>query len=333
VTRAAALLLSLSIALATPYAFADSYDAAMARAAAAKEKALDANDAASWEEALARFLEADALRETKESKYEVATAAAWVKQDDLAVEAYAAALSLGIADPAKGKAEAFVAERASKMGKLRVVGPAGARVLIDGRPRGTLPRSTPFVVFAGSVKVRVEGGAVREGTVEARAGEESTFDATPVVQPPPPPPPRPIAPPPVKDSPERPRSNTLGWSLLIGGGGVAVLGLGTTLLAMSRVSHYQGEVEKYCSSFDGTYCATVRSEGEKAAAQDASDGVATWRAIRTSGIVTSIVGGAVAIAGGVLLFSGKSSEGTTTALRANLAGMPGGGFLSLSGTF
>jgi hypothetical protein len=332
--RALPWLLSIAMLSSSLPAYADAYDAAMARAAAAKEKALDANDAASWEEALLRFREADAIRATKESKYEVATAAAWLKQDDIAVEAYQEALALGLSDPAKTKAEAFVADRQAKIAKLTVTGPAGARVLIDGRARGTLPRATPFVVFAGTIKVRVESGAdAKEGSLETTAGAEAKFDGTPekkvVPEPPPPPPvtPKPIPPAPVRDD----GSRALGWTFLGTGTAVAVIGLGSTFIAMARVSTLQKDMDKYpCIENDGTYCTTLKpgtSEATKLEAQSTSNSLATWRGIRTAGIVTSIVGGVTAIAGGVILLGSKKEQ------QVGFTSLPGGGFLTLSGSF
>lgn len=331
--RALSILLTAAMLSSSVPAFADAYDAAMARAAAAKEKALDVNDAASWEEALLRFREAEAIKTTKESKYEVATAAAWLKQDDLAVEAYSEALQLGLGDPAKAKAEAFIADRKDKIAKLVVEGPAGAHVFIDGRARGTLPRATPFIVFAGTLKVRVESGAdVREGVVTTTAGGEHTFDGMPEKKPIPEPP-KPVIEPP-KPAPVRDEgSRTLGWSLVVTGTAVAVIGIGTTVLAITRTGKLQKDVEAIpCTpgSFDGVYCHEMSagtSEASRTSAQQTSDSLATWRAIRTTGIVTSIVGGVTAIAGGVILLGSKKESQTA------FTPLPGGGFLSLSGSF
>ncbi len=126
-TRGLALLLSLALVTAHLPARADAWDAAMARAAAAKENALDENDPARWEEALRLFREADAIRASKESKYEIASAAAWLKQDDLACEAYEGAIALGLDGPAKVKANTFLTEHAPKVARLRLRGPAGRR--------------------------------------------------------------------------------------------------------------------------------------------------------------------------------------------------------------
>ncbi len=77
-------------AAVAPRSFADAYDAAMAEGVAAREKAVDTNDPSLWGEALRAFQKADAVRATKESKYELANAAVHLKADDLAVAITAA---------------------------------------------------------------------------------------------------------------------------------------------------------------------------------------------------------------------------------------------------
>jgi len=75
---------------------ADAYDATLTRAIAAKERAMDVNEPARWEEALRLFQEADAIRATREASYELGHAAERLARTDLAVEAYEAALNLGL---------------------------------------------------------------------------------------------------------------------------------------------------------------------------------------------------------------------------------------------
>src|SRR5262245_40705654 len=102
----------LFVLLAFPSAArADEYDAAFARAIAAKERALDRNDPASWQDAIDLFDAACAVRPTKEAKYELGSAASRLKQDDLAVDAYESAIALGLDNTAREKAAAFVEEK------------------------------------------------------------------------------------------------------------------------------------------------------------------------------------------------------------------------------
>jgi len=336
--QAMAVALAASLSLSSVPAFADAWDAAMARAAAAKEKALDANDPASWEETLRLFQEADAQRATKESKYEVATAAAWLKQDDLAFEAYEEALALELSGPAKAKAEAFVAENAKKMGRLRVVGPSGARVRIDGRARGVLPRATPFVVFAGVVHLELEhAGKSSKTDAKVAVGEVATVDVAAAFAPPPAPTvtaaPAP-APAPVPEAPTK-TGAPVGTALVIGGGALVVAGAVTWIVAANRVSHYDDIVSGYCSGgvYDGAYCVQMPRgrEADLAAAQDASQSSATWRGIRTAGIIGLGVGAAAAIGGAILLL-GKSSE-KQTALRPTLSASTTSAFFGFTGAF
>jgi hypothetical protein len=71
---------------------ADGYEASLVRAVTAKERALDADDSARWEDALREFQAAGAIRETAEANYEIGFAAQHLQRLDLAVEAYEAAL-------------------------------------------------------------------------------------------------------------------------------------------------------------------------------------------------------------------------------------------------
>ncbi len=147
----AAILCALTLARV---ARADEYDATFTRAIAAKERALDKNDPAAFEEALELFQQADRIRSTKEAKYELASAAARLRQDDLAVEGYAAALELGLGGTAAEKARAFVDQKRAEMATLTVTGPEGTELYVGARRRGILPLARPIVVFAGKARIR-----------------------------------------------------------------------------------------------------------------------------------------------------------------------------------
>ncbi|MGZ3474016.1 MAG: hypothetical protein ACXWUG_06580, partial [Polyangiales bacterium] len=173
-----AVVATLSLALP---AHADAWDSAMAAGSLAKEKALDGGSASDWNEALEHFLEADALRETKESKYELAMAASHVKADDLAVEAYERAIVLGLEGAARDKAVAFVGEHVAQMARVTLEGPQGATVLIAGRRRAVLPAPRAIVVFSGTVLLRIVSvdGVTVEETVTVAPGETKRVDVGP----------------------------------------------------------------------------------------------------------------------------------------------------------
>ncbi|MGZ3422301.1 MAG: hypothetical protein ACXVEF_28085 [Polyangiales bacterium] len=320
--RTLAAVLAASIALAPMPALADAYDAAMARAAAAKEKALDANDPASWQEALRLFEEADALRSTKESRYEVATAAAWLKQDDLAVEAYEDAIALGISGPAKAKAEAYVAERGPKMGRLKIVGPEGAWISIEGHVRARLPRGRAIVVFPGKVRLHVErNGATSEVETTCAAGAETVVDLEPKKE----------APAPAAPKSEGKDHRALGWTFVASGAALAGLSVYGIVLASSRISRDRDDLQaRYNCTLDGDYCQTLTDRNSIAGAQALSDQIATWRAVRTTAYVTGAVGAGLAVTGVVLVLTSKSGG---PAVRTEVGALPGGAFFGISGAF
>jgi hypothetical protein len=150
VPPAAVALAALLVAAAAGggRAWADAYEATLTRAIAAKERAMDVNEPTRWEEALRLFQEADALRATRETKYELGYAAERLHRHDLAVESYEAALDLGLTGPPRAKAEIFAGEHASVMARLEIRGRAGDRVRVAGIDRGRLPLARPLVLFA-----------------------------------------------------------------------------------------------------------------------------------------------------------------------------------------
>lgn len=325
--RLLAVSLALSMALAPLPALADSYDAAMARAAAAKEKALDANDPSSWQETLRLFEEADALRSTKESRYEVATAAAWLKQEDLAVDAYEEAIAMGIGGPAKAKAETYLATRAGKMGHLRIRGPVGTTVSIEGHVRARLPRERAVAVFPGKVRLHVERpGGASDVDVEAKAGVDTDVDLEPKAQ-------APLAPAPVVPAPATSSDHRqLGWVLTASGAIVAGFSFYGVLLAGSRIRRNDDELRRQRCTVVDDYCSSpyVGTLEEGNSVQALSDQNATWKAVRTTGIIGSIVGAGAAITGVVLVATSKSKP---SSIGPEVSVLPGAAYFGLRGAF
>ena len=334
----AALLLAAT--LAGPV-LADAYDAAMARAVAAKEKAVDTNEPAAWSEALRLFEEVDALKATKDSKYELAGAAAKLKEDDVAFEAYEASIGLGLAGKPKEKAQAFVAANGKKVGRVDVRGPAGAQVFVGSRLRGTLPRA-PMVVFAGPAKLRVVAGTKSvEIPVDVKAGETTNVDAAAKLANTEPPPPPPDKPPPKPPSPTVPMSDegagarALGWSLLIGGVVVGAAGGVFVFVSGSQLETNRATLAEKCGDWYSKpdSCKKAAADGEAATVQSANDAVATWSGIRIASFIGLGTGFTIAAIGTVRLLTAPSPPRVTAGLAPQVAVLPGGGYFGLSGAF
>ena len=154
-TALAAAVLAAVVCAAGGRARADAYDATLTRAIAAKERAMDVNEPARWEEALRLFQEADAIRATREASYELGHAAERLARTDLAVEAYEAALNLGLTGQPRSKAETFVGAHAAALARVQIKGASDGRVRSGGIDRGRLPLRRPLVLFPGEIVVEI----------------------------------------------------------------------------------------------------------------------------------------------------------------------------------
>jgi hypothetical protein len=300
-------------------ALADEYDATFTRAIAAKERALDLNDPAAFEQALDLFQQANRIRATKESNYELASVASRLRQDDLAVESYEAALALGLAGTAADKARAYVQEKQGEMARVAVKGPAGTEMYVGARRRGTLPLESPLVVFAGKVRLRAVSGA-REVQKELALtkGQKVDLDLAPEFSGPPastPTPPPYTAPvftqPPVTQKPPEP-DRTAPLALTIGGASVTVISIGTLILSYSQLSTHRDRLKEVCAVPRGSDECDKANTGERAAAQDEVDSIATYRTLRTASFVgmgVGLVAGSIGIA---WLSSTSGSSGSPT---------------------
>ena len=152
---ALAVTIGAAAVCAAGSARADAYDATLTRAIAAKERAMDVNEPARWEEALRLFQEADAIRATREASYELGHAAERLARTDLAVEAYEAALNLGLTGQPRSKAEAFVGAHAAALARVQIRGSADGRVRSGGIDCGRLPLRRPLVLFPGETVIEI----------------------------------------------------------------------------------------------------------------------------------------------------------------------------------
>lgn len=308
---------------------ADAYDAALTRAIAAKERSIDVNEPARWEETLRLLQEADAVRSTRECKYEMGFAAERLKRADLAVEAYEAALHLGLVGAPRAKAEAFVGEHASAMARLSVRGPAGLRLRIGGVERGHLPLARPLVVFAGETRIEgIAGDQHTIRTVSLASGQLEVIDlavpsSTRTEAPPPPPratvvrepflptsiaPPTPMAPVVVASS----RGTTLGWALAGTGVGLGAFAAVLAGVAAQQASQARSDLTGPCAVIVDDTCPTPR-RGGTTAAQSLVNDIATWKAVS--------VGAWIGVGAGIL----AAGSGTALLWRGGSTSMPSSG--------
>jgi hypothetical protein len=334
---------SLWLTLASS-ARADAYAAALARAIAAKEQALDNNDPESWQAALRLFFEADALRETKEGKYELAYAAARLRQDDLAVEAYEDALALGLSGAAAAKAREFVANHRGELAEIEVSGPHGVSLHVGTQPRGELPLRRALLVFPGRTTLtarRPDGASVihnvelepKGRTRVSVAFPPDELPAAPTGQPPAAPPrtrlptnpatqgPRPL--PPSAPDPGRAQHASVSslpkQALFWGGTGLAVSSAVVWGFSAVGLDNARQRLDAACPAHEGDRCART-SAGEQRNAQDAVDGIATYKAVRIGAYVGLGTGATLALLG--LLIKEQRAPATSAGPSLTVVGAP-----------
>jgi hypothetical protein len=323
------------LSLASP-ARADRFEAALVRAVALKEQALDARDNARWMEVLRAFQAAEEQRATPEVLYEIGFAAERLRQDDLACESYEAALSLGLTGPARDKASAFVSRHEGELARVRIEGPEGARIYVAGVVRGTLPLLHPLRTFAGPTRVLVTlpDGRERSRDVHLVAGEDALLDFTESVPVAPAadiavePAPTGAAPLPQAQAPSgaasrlsvpRPspaaQRSPVPLVLIVAGGGLALAGAVIVPVSYERLAAERGDLTHSCAERSGRDVCLHAAPGRVEAAQSDVDAIATWKGVRTAALVGGISGVAAAALGFAVRF-GDAHHAEATALRA-----------------
>lgn len=315
----ASLSVALSALLVTPLAHADppasaeTYEASLVRAVAAKERALDDDDDAHWRDALRLFRAADAIRSTPEARYEIGHAAQRLGQVDLAFEAYEAALELGLDGPARDKASEFVAAHTNDVARIVVTGPAGATLTVNGAPRATLPAARPIVVSTGVVTLELSTGDARASrTLELAPGARETVDLSPA-QPRPAPPsetpslapsspePRDLAVAPARPHATVGRGATPGaWVLIGSGAAFVVAGAILIPIANGRIDDARNGLNQSCQYRNGLDGCFTANPGSQQTAQDQVDAIATYKAVRT-GAWLGLGAGGIALITGIAL--------------------------------
>ena len=291
----------------------DAYSAALTRAIAAKERALDVNDPPRWEEALRLFQEAAALRATREAAYEIGFAAERLSRTDLAVESYEAAIALGLSGPPSARAGAFVAAHAPALARLEVRGSPGVRLSIAGVERGRLPLPRPLVLFPGEGEIQVAetGGRTSTVTVHLEAGKNDVLDLA--AGPPPEPlsrtkaPNAPAAPP----APEARKTSAAAWSLIVSGLAVAVAAAVFAPVSQGKIDDNRTMLAATCNAAPVDDVCAIAMNGKRDAAQSSENAIATWKAVRVGAWIGLGVGAAAAVTGVVLKLSGGGASQVT----------------------
>jgi hypothetical protein len=335
-----ALVIAGSVLTAAPHLWAEtaaeptkSDEDSLVRAVTAKERALDGNDPALWREAFRLFRVADSLHGTWETKYEVGFAAEQLERKDIALEAYEAALELGLAEPARSRAQRFVLEHGARFARVSVSGPAGAAVYVDGVYRGSLPLPRALVLAPGETKLEARWpGGKRLAHLELAAGDVHRIDLDQEAGPAPAsgadvplalqtrsPAPTPGTAGHAADGrstgqPQREddtASSTAAWWLLGAGAGVTALSALSLPLANRRLSSERSALAGSCDVLDGSDACRHARPGRSWEAQDQVDAIATWKAVRTAAWVGVGVGGALLVTGSAL-WLGRSGDGPST---------------------
>jgi hypothetical protein len=274
-------------------AFADGYDAAVTRAAAARDRAQETHSARDWQEALELFAVAIELNPTKEAAFEFAEAALELGLEGEALDAYARALELGLSGKAEERARAFITAHAHTLGRLVLRGPTGARVYVDERKRAVLPLAAPLSVAPGVRHVHVEATNYRplEADIRIQADQMTTFEATllPLAE---------AALPPVSapghatvDGAPRPQPAPGRWAMpvLIGGAGLTLAGAATVIATSIAVNAKRRDLGAVCAELRGDECAAATA-GHLNRAQSLGNDILALKGVRGIGIGAALLG-------------------------------------------
>jgi len=299
--------LSLGVALPSA-ARADGYDSAVGRAAAARDRALETGSPVDWREALELFGAAVEFNPTMEAKFEYAEAAARLELDDEAFGAYADALELGIAGKARERAQTFVNEHEHSLGRLALAGPAGTRIYLDERKRGTLPLARGIPLVPGVHKLHADATGFQPLERELTVTADQTTTLTLVLEPATVPLPAPSAQ--NAAAPPSDQAVTTGGSwatpVLIAGG-VLLVGGGVIIVATTaNISKKHDQLEEVCVVLEDEVCKATTAE-DVSTAQHIGNDILAAKGLRWGGVAAAAVGlGAVGVS---LLHIATRSDG------------------------
>ncbi|HET9932620.1 MAG TPA: tetratricopeptide repeat protein, partial [Polyangiaceae bacterium] len=245
----------------------DDARAAMTRAIAAKERAIDTAERSDWIRALELMQAADRLSSTAVSKYELGFVAAQLGEIALAVECYEAALSLDLQGSAAEKARAFL-ERQRQ---------ASAESTATEQPRAVTPSSVP----------PPDPVSRTDPATQPRAERPKRHDA-PLLAP--------------LQRPTEPASHTAKWVLLGSGATLSILALGFVPITERQLARRREVLRSACAlQTDGPDTCAHAKPGQWETAQSASDSIALWKTARNLSWVGLGVGVSVLAADGLAL--------------------------------
>jgi hypothetical protein len=223
------------------------------------------------------------------------------------------------------------------MARIEIVAPPGATIHVSDRFRGRTPLARPIVVFGGPVHLqiafadgqkRIEDLVVPAGTlhvVRLSASQVSSSSAAPAAAPPANEPPR------TPSTADEHGKSSLGW-VLLGGGALVALGGGAFVpLASSKIDDHRQDLALNCDQLNGEdACAHAKPNGQTAA-QNAADGIATWKAVRTGAFIGLGVGAAAVVAGVIVLAAAPRDR--PAHVSADVVPMYGGAMVLYGGHF
>lgn len=287
--------LSLAVTLSST-ARADGYDSAVGRAAAARDRALETGSAVDWREALELFGAAIEFNPTMDAKFEYAEAAARLDLVDEAFGAYTDALELGIEGKARERAQAFVNEHEHSLGRLALAGPAGTRIYVDERKRGTLPLARALPLVPGVHKLHADATSFQPLERELTVSADQTTTLTLVLEPatvPPPPPPAASALPPSAAAPSADTGAATGGSwatpVLIAGGVLLTGGVVIIAATTANISKKHDQLAEACVVLEDEVCKATTAE-DVSTAQHIGNDILAAKGLRWGGVAAAVVG-------------------------------------------
>jgi hypothetical protein len=242
------------------------------------------------QEALELFRKAHALAPTARTLAQVGLAEGalqqWIDAEDHLSAALAAHDTPWIENQRNREAlERALTSIRGHVGRVAVLGPAGADISVNGRPAGRLPLSEPLRVAEGAVQIEAKAPGRRSASsrIDATGGSTVTVNVElPVLSPPPAPAPVSMPSPLVRVETSGPRWKS--WT------GVSLLGVSAAALATGIVwLAIDGNMT--CSAPSGTVCQHLYDT-------------------KTQGWLAIAAGAAAGVGGGLLLWQGHDRRAT-----------------------